>query len=763
MAGIKIPNLPSYGAIDTSKAKKDLLITTKNDGTYGTPTYPTNASKQLTVEELATMLPLPLNGNAFRLYDLGQTELVANTYNIIGNPATAPTVTTFTLPIVLPNKMLVAGVGATASPFIIEITGGYSGGSASNPITVQLTEVGDTVFFIGTDYGWQYVGSNKITDLTGYATESYVDAKVEDTIVNGVTDKAPSQNAVFDAIAGIPTPTLATVTTAGNTTTNDVTVGSATVSNATVSTLPFIDSAKKIISATGSLLGTWFQTLTADTTPVDTDTIVVNDSTASFQAKKTTMLQLWTNYIKTKADATYNAVFTISNNVWVDLNNGSDSTGTLQRIDRPYRTVQACINALGTGNVSWVVNVLGNYEYTNNEYAITTNNKNNVIVNFYGNISSSLNSSTSTSALINLNISQNWQINFYSINQKTNIGIINTTTNSLNCFVNIEIGILRKGKTFSLSNYLNGTGSRFVAKNLKIDLSSDTGISSYYILLQLTTNCIVSIDYLEVFASNYTGILSTAFVYGNLDYCLIKNTVFNISDYSAFDFYLVGGASGTIKYLELNNITQSYVNQSKPNSSIVAINFNVCKIDNVDLLAGFTLFGGNISMKSLTLGNIYSNNLIGVFFDGVINITGQVKRSEYRALNMFILYGGVKLTGGKIIDFKTQFTWGAININPQNSKFVEISNCIISDEGTVANANQRASSILLEANTRLKLSNVSIVAPLGNTNPDTTAINTNSGASSYIIEGDYACIYNRNTFQTITNNAQVDVITNLQF
>lgn len=175
MAGIKIPDLPSYGSIDTSKAKKDLLITTKNDGTYGTPSYPTNASKQLTVEELATMLPLPLNGNQFRLYDLGQTELIANTYNIIGNPATAPTVTTFTLPTVLQNKMLVAGVGATLDPFIIEITGGYSGGSASNPITVQLTEVGDTVFFIGTSYGWQYVGSNKLTDLTGYATETYVD------------------------------------------------------------------------------------------------------------------------------------------------------------------------------------------------------------------------------------------------------------------------------------------------------------------------------------------------------------------------------------------------------------------------------------------------------------------------------------------------------------------------------------------------------------------------------------------------------------
>lgn len=65
----------------------------------------------------------------------------------------------------------------------------------------------------------------------------------------------------------------------------------ATITSTTASTLAFISSAKKIISATGALLGTWFQTLTADTNPVDADTIIVNDSTASFEAKKVT----WAN------------------------------------------------------------------------------------------------------------------------------------------------------------------------------------------------------------------------------------------------------------------------------------------------------------------------------------------------------------------------------------------------------------------------------------------------------------------------------------
>lgn len=73
---------------------------------------------------------------------------------------------------------------------------------------------------------------------------------------------------------------------------------------ATASTPAFFSSVKGIISATGALLGTWFQTLTADTNPVDADTIVVNDSTASFEAKKTTLLQLWTNYLRAFVFAT---------------------------------------------------------------------------------------------------------------------------------------------------------------------------------------------------------------------------------------------------------------------------------------------------------------------------------------------------------------------------------------------------------------------------------------------------------------------------
>jgi hypothetical protein len=83
------------------------------------------------------------------------------------------------------------------------------------------------------------------------------------------------------------------------------TVVDITVSSTTASTLAFISSAKKLITATGALLGTWIAALTGKSTPVDADILLVGDSTASNQSKITTFTQAWTNYFKVKADLLY--------------------------------------------------------------------------------------------------------------------------------------------------------------------------------------------------------------------------------------------------------------------------------------------------------------------------------------------------------------------------------------------------------------------------------------------------------------------------
>ena len=71
----------------------------------------------------------------------------------------------------------------------------------------------------------------------------------------------------------------------------------------TASTLAFINASKQIVTALGTTFGTWLNGLTAKTTVVDADVITTLDSASSFEAKKTTLLQLWTNYLLGKVQA----------------------------------------------------------------------------------------------------------------------------------------------------------------------------------------------------------------------------------------------------------------------------------------------------------------------------------------------------------------------------------------------------------------------------------------------------------------------------
>jgi hypothetical protein len=75
-------------------------------------------------------------------------------------------------------------------------------GLANDDHTQYLLASGSRAMF-----GALNMGTNQITDVVDptfpqdAATKNYVDSKVEDTIIDDVTDKAPSQNAVFDALA----------------------------------------------------------------------------------------------------------------------------------------------------------------------------------------------------------------------------------------------------------------------------------------------------------------------------------------------------------------------------------------------------------------------------------------------------------------------------------------------------------------------------------------------------------------------------------
>ncbi len=93
------------------------------------------------------------------------------------------------------------------------------------------------------------------------SVKTYVDSKVSQTITNGVTNKAPSEDAVFDALA-LKQNTLTDVT-----------------------------------------FGSFSNGLTAKTTIVDADSTNIVDSADSNKSKKVTWLNIWTNYLLSKVNS----------------------------------------------------------------------------------------------------------------------------------------------------------------------------------------------------------------------------------------------------------------------------------------------------------------------------------------------------------------------------------------------------------------------------------------------------------------------------
>lgn len=81
-------------------------------------------------------------------------------------------------------------------------------------------------------------------------------------------------------------------------------------SNAVSSNGVFDGLANKQNTLTETNFGSFINGLTAKNTLVDADEVVSDDSADSNKAKKTTWLNVWTNYLKPKADALYQAILT---------------------------------------------------------------------------------------------------------------------------------------------------------------------------------------------------------------------------------------------------------------------------------------------------------------------------------------------------------------------------------------------------------------------------------------------------------------------
>jgi hypothetical protein len=204
--------------------------------------------------------------------------------------------------------------------------------------------------------------------ISGFQTAGQVqaiaDGKVSDTAYdegtwNGVTTIAPSKNAVRDkietldssvmhlagneTITGIKTfgtnikllvpynsvPTISGINADGKL---EVLYTGTYPNQTEISYVKGVTSAiqaqlnAKQATLTETIFGTFINGLTAKNTLVDADEVVSDDSADSSKAKKTSWLNVWTNYLKPKADALYQAILVSGTNI--KTINGSSVLGS---------------------------------------------------------------------------------------------------------------------------------------------------------------------------------------------------------------------------------------------------------------------------------------------------------------------------------------------------------------------------------------------------------------------------------------------------
>lgn len=294
MAKKKIGDLDPYGSVDLEKALKDEYEVSKNEGTYGTPDYPAGSSRKQTLEQLRNNIQLRLVNKS--TFHTGSSILVSDSFNVFTCPDTS-TSYTFSVPddFIYDNKPIIFQVNVPTGDendlLDISITGVRKGSSTINDYEdITITNVNQTLFLYCFNSDWRLISiSNQLQDLSNYATIPYVDSKIVNSITPSDSTHAPDGNSVYEALLLKENVSNKTNTIPGNETSTTL----------YASVKGFFDYLTGMTWLTGSIFGTWYQTLSSKTTPVDADTISLFNSASSFTAVKVTLTN-FLSYLYTK-------------------------------------------------------------------------------------------------------------------------------------------------------------------------------------------------------------------------------------------------------------------------------------------------------------------------------------------------------------------------------------------------------------------------------------------------------------------------------
>jgi hypothetical protein len=559
---------------------------------------------------------------------------------------------------------------------------------------------------------------------------------------------------------------IASPTFTGTVTTPDV-----ILSGATASTPTFFDSAKKLITTTAQLWGTWVQTWSSKATPVDADTIGFHDSATTFVGVKSTLLNFWTTYLLPKVQALgYLSAYTIPNYYKVNYTTGSDITGVAGRTDKPFATLQAVWDLIPTSNTtSILIEIEGEYTFTTHA-VYTTIVKNNVTFTFLNDIIYNVNSTATSRPLFTFsNSCSNLTFNCPTFTMTKQGGFLvmtaggsaNINFNTVNALMGIDAGTNTNSNWNLVRSVTSGV---FNCNNLNISVTNDSNaIKGNAFFFSSNTNLIYNIGIVTYSGAPTVASTGINMFFGAHGIINIKKFISNITTYTniaAFGFDYTMSCS----IVNIDEVTIASSTGIKTyaflNPATATMQYNIKKLS---LLNSQTLITGS---SILNFGYFEYNGYLsyGGTFNGTLNFeyikcTATATEGAYLSLKSNTKINGI----GRGVWEYTPTTY----LSNTMALLVTFSGCNarISNVTFYGSGMQTADvnsfvPIRFNTGTKFRLDNVIFTTNLDtNSHANTTPIRAQAENAAYTctIEGNFSTNYLLNV-TGLTNNCEVDLI-----
>jgi hypothetical protein len=767
MANKTIPGLPDYGSQDSDKIRKDLLEITKNDGTYASPSYPTGATRKITVEDLKTALAITsqtvtngvttkspsedavfdaiyakglVKSNAWKNNGVGTFTLEADKYNIVNYSNTNIEIL---LPAVEVDKtIIVQGTtqdGSGAVNFTINNIK-IGGADLGTPYSVTVTNEKEVLIFYGNYYGWHLIGhSNKTIDLSTKLDLDGGNAN-QDIDIDGFSLNA--KHFKVNGTGGAGHIGLkhqsANITASGS----ESSIGANSVGDPVwKNDGGAIDKLELQSNKTGTVTG--------------------NEASTS-------------KYLTVKGvyDYVTSIGYPIPNYYKVNFSTGSNVTGVAGRIDKPFASLQYVWDLIPPGNTTDIlIEIEGDYVATTHAIYEPTFVKHNITFTFLNEVTYSVNSTTNSRPLFSFNSNcNNLTFNVPSFTMTKQGSFLFSSTaegyvfnfGKITALTGIDVSI-NNNQRFINGGVSNNNFCSVKIRELNISITNDSNNlknTNGFICLK---NSIIEIDEVKITGSpTVSGSMFYLFVL-NFKNIYIKKIFTDITYTNITNFKILLGTEETANIL-IDELTTVANGSTRKSYGLFSGIINKLTFKVLNTLCYQPLIEGD-ACQYVNLGKCTTN---GVFFlsytTSIINfdsvlITG-LSTDEHP---FFLLKEGSVLKGNQIIYSRNSYTvnYAIVTVRGvSSSKYITLDFQLIN---TNQNSTGRVFIPIMYVQTLCRVfCNNLVITSNNDTNIDsfTSCFQPYVGATSAItIEGNLFTNYIKTT-TGLTNNADTTIITN---